>query len=141
MPAPLIVINDISGGKQTMILTNDFVQKYDDVEMICENKEHWKYNAPHTFLLVGNYEGEKDVAEVKSSMYFQEGPVKEVDINGFSNEQVILAVLTRLEAFQNSPYKCKENEDAIFHLNEALEAMYSRTCNREKRNVEGTSEI
>ncbi|MCC0696213.1 hypothetical protein IC173_11705 [Clostridioides sp. ES-S-0048-02] len=72
---------------------------------------------------------------------FQEGAIKEYGINGINNEDVILAVITRLEAFQESKYACKENEKAIEKLEECLMWLRKRTLDRQMRNIEGTSGI
>ena len=50
-------------------------------------------------------------------------------------------VMTRLESFQNSEYKCEENAEAIKHLNETIAVLRSRTNKRVARGVEGTSTI
>lgn len=48
-------------------------------------------------------------------------------------------VIRRLEGFQNSEFKCRENELAITKLEEALMWLRKRAQDREARNVEGTS--
>ena len=50
-------------------------------------------------------------------------------------------VVTRLEAFQNSDYRCEENQEAINAIYEAVDALRKRTNKRVDRGVEGTSEI
>ena len=60
------------------------------------------------------------------------------DPNGASVETVINAVKGRLEFFQDSPFACKANDVAIYHLEKALKAGESRTQDREGRDVEGT---
>lgn len=105
-------------------------------EIHHENSDEQKYNAPHHFSI-------RDVAtgDTLSLIDFQEGPIKEVGINGVHNEDLIAIVLTRLEYFQNTEYACKENEKAIEKLEEALMWLRKRTLNRQARNVEGTSSI
>lgn len=61
--------------------------------------------------------------------------------NGAFVEDVIIAALERLEAYQRSPFKCQANADAIGHLGLALEALDNRTKDREARSVEGTHEV
>ena len=99
----------------------------------CEDL--WKYNAPHHFT-VKSVDG-KDLCNIN----FQEGPIKECGVNGVSNEDLLLMVLTRLEGFQMSEYKCNENQEAILAINEALDSLRKRTMKRKTRSVEGTSEI
>jgi hypothetical protein len=72
---------------------------------------------------------------------FQEGAIKECGINGVNNEDLILMVIARLQAFQDSPYKCRENAMAITKLEECLMWLRKRTLDREAKGIEGTSEI
>ena len=67
---------------------------------------------------------------------FQNGPVPEVGVSGATNETVIAAVIHRLEIL-NAKFPCKENEDALISLKDALQALESRTRNRQQRGVEG----
>jgi hypothetical protein len=50
-------------------------------------------------------------------------------------------VITRLEAFQDSEYRCRENRVAITKLQECLMWLGKRTSDREVKGIEGTSEI
>lgn len=109
-------------------------------KLYCEKKEKWKYNAP-CYFTVGKAGCEDDCIEPIEFIRFQEGPIKECGINGINNEDAILAVITRLEAFQDSSYACKENEKAIEKLEECLMWLRKRTLDREVRNVEGTSKV
>lgn len=72
-----------------------------------------------------------------TELIFQDGPIKEYDINGVQNEDLIVCLLTRLNAFQNGPFKCRENELAINNLEKALMWLKSRTEERKSRKVEG----
>jgi hypothetical protein len=96
----------------------------------------YAFNAFHKFLVYPN-EGGAAFAEIN----FQRGPIKECGVNGVSNEDLILMVLTRLQQFQNSPYQCRENALAITKLEEAVMWLRKRTLDREARNVEGTNKI
>ena len=99
-------------------------------------EDEFKYNAPHYFEV-------HDTAtnSVLTSVHFQEGPVKEAGVNGVMNEDLIAMVLCRLENFQNSDYRCRENEHAITKLEEALLWLRKRTMGRESRGVEGTHTV
>ena len=79
--------------------------------------------------------------KILADIHFQDGPVKEAGVNGVANEDLIVMVMHRLNQFQESDYACKENEDALRHLNGALHALRSRTNKRAQRGVEGTSTI
>lgn len=72
---------------------------------------------------------------------FQKGPIKEAGVNGVMNEDLIAMVIDRIQSFQESDYKCRENAVAITKLEEALMWLRKRTDDRERRGVEGTSVI
>lgn len=99
------------------------------------HEEDFKYNAPHHFTVV-SVDGDT-VCEIN----FQEGPIKESGINGVANEDLISMVIRRLEGFQSSEFRCRENAVAITKLEESLMWLRKRTQDREVRNVEGTSEV
>lgn len=68
---------------------------------------------------------------------FQDGAVKEVGgRNGFQNEELLAILIDRMK-FLNTAFPCTENQLAIFRLESALDALESRTANREARGVEG----
>lgn len=110
----------------------NFTQKY--TKVYCE--DDWRYNAPHHFN-VETADDNRNICHID----FQEGPIKEVGVNGVSNEDLLLMVLTRLEAFQNTDYRCQENQEAIYAINEAVSSLRKRTNLRVARGVEGTSKI
>lgn len=108
-----------------------FTQNY--TKVYCEDS--WKYNAPHHFTVL-SAEG-----KILDEIHFQEGPIKEVGVNGLHNEDLLLMVVTRLEAFQNSDFRCDENQEAIDAIYEAVDALRSRTNRRINDGTEGTSKI
>jgi len=61
--------------------------------------------------------------------------------NGAFVEGVIQAAIGRLEFYQSSKFKCRENALAITKLQEALHWCQHRTADREVRSVEGTHEV
>ncbi len=72
------------------------------------HEEDFKFNAPHHFKVVSSEDdliGEKVLGQVD----FQEGAIKEHGVNGVTNEDLIAMVVTRLEHFQNSDFRCREN--------------------------------
>ena len=102
-----------------------------------EDPEHMRFNAPHNFQVVKSDRHD----EVLADIHFQEGPIKEVGVNGIYAEDLIAMVICRLEYFQKCEFACRENALAITKLEEALTWLRERTLDRERRNVEGTSEI
>ena len=104
-----------------------------------EEQKDWQHNAPHHFEVCVS-DG-TDFGHHLCAIDFQEGPIKECGVNGVCNEDLICMVIRRLEAFQNSPYNCRENALAITKLEEALLWLRKRTMDREARGVEGTNKI
>lgn len=68
---------------------------------------------------------------------FQEGPVREVGVNGTSMEVVLQVVLDRLAGYQRGPFPCIENESAFESITAALDALNERTAARREQGVEG----
>lgn len=102
---------------------------------VLEEKD-FQYNAPHTFKVV-----RKDGNESLVDIHFQEGPIKECGVNGCANEDLLIMVARRLEGFQNSEFRCRENALALTHIEEALLWLRKRTMGRENRGVEGTHTV
>lgn len=102
----------------------------------CESPMEQQFNAPHYFEVTNS-----ETEELLQAIHFQEGPIKENGVNGVANEDLINMVITRLDGFQNSPFRCAENEQAKRCLIEALGWLRSRTLQREARGVEGTNVV
>lgn len=58
--------------------------------------------------------------------------------NGAFVEDLVIAAIQRMEYYQDSKFKCRENALAITKLEEALHWMNARTKRREAQGVEGT---
>ena len=73
---------------------------------------------------------------------WQRGPLgrgeERIPPNGAFVEDIIDAVIRRIEFYQASEFACEENERALFHLQGAADALAERTQAREARGVEGT---
>lgn len=76
----------------------------------------------------------------KNSLAFtlQNGPIKEVGVNGCQVTDVI-AVAKRIIEELNKNFPCRENAMTITKLDEALMWQSKRTIDRIERGVEGTS--
>lgn len=108
-------------------------------EVYHEPASEMKYGAPHCFtVLAANGDGS---ATPLAEIHFQEGPIKEVGVNGVCNEDLISMVICRLECFQKGQFACRENALAITKLEESLLWLRKRTMGRESRGVEGTHKI
>ncbi len=86
---------------------------------------------PNAFIYVRND---------KNSLSFtlQNGPIKEVGLNGCQVTDVI-AVAKHIIEELNKKFPCRENAVTITKLDEALLWQQKRTADREARNVEGLS--
>jgi hypothetical protein len=111
------------------LLTNKYTRVFHEDEP--------KFNAPHHFEVFED-RGESLLPMRVGKVDFQEGPIKEAGVNGVMNEDLIAMVLCRLESFNNSDFRCRENSMAITKLEEALLWLRKRTMGREQRGVEGT---
>jgi hypothetical protein len=100
-----------------------------------------------TFVAVNNHDEQGHpaggtVSGVGLSIQWQNGPLGRGEDrkapNGAFVETVIAAALQRIEDYQASKFKCRENALAITKLEEALHWLNARTQAREARQVEGT---
>lgn len=60
--------------------------------------------------------------------------------NGAFVEDVLAAVIARLDFYQASEFACEENAEALMRLRAAASILDLRTQRRESRGVEGTHE-
>ena len=90
----------------------------------------------HQYKLISS-----DYGETYGSVSFQNGPIKEVRVNGCQTEDLIAICIHRLEGFQSGGLLCEENDRAIFDLISAKSWLNKRTKDRQERNVEGTDKV
>lgn len=76
----------------------------------------------------------------KVTFQIQEGPIKEVGVNGCQIDDVIEFAKNTIEGF-NKSYPCRENSVVITKLDEALLWLMKRKMDREKRGVEGVNKL
>jgi len=86
---------------------------------------------PHNFIYVRH-----DVNSLAFTI--QNGPIKEVGINGCQVNEIIAAAKIIIEGL-NKNFPCRENSMAITKLDECLMWLEKRTKDREDRGVEGQS--
>lgn len=120
----------MSGDIQRIV--NIGSKKY-TIVMSIDEKE---FNANHLFNIIRKEDG-----MILNTIKFQKGAIKEHGVNGLMNEDLIAMVIDRLQSFQDSDFKCRENAVAITKLEEALMWLRKRTQDREDRGVEGTHKI
>lgn len=82
------------------------------------------------------------VKSIGLTIDWQDGPLgrgaERKEPNGSFVETVIAAALQRIEYYNSTQFRCRENSLAITKLEEALHWLHHRTANRENRGVEGT---
>lgn len=89
----------------------------------------------------GDSIGNEEFASPDSGcIIFQNGPIKEVGVNGITHESLLAILIDRLEGFQSGPYACEDNALALMQLKLALRNLQARTMRRIERGVEGTHE-
>jgi len=97
----------------------------------------------HTYHLNPSPEPDKVIdnySEGCQTIRFQNGPIKEVGVNGITEASVIKVLIDRYEYFQsmeNGRFKTKENECVLDNLFCCLCKINQRSLDREKREVEG----
>ena len=69
---------------------------------------------------------------VLGKIHFQQGTLTEEGPNGVLNEDLLLTIIDRVESFQSSKLKCRESENALQHLYEALFWLNLRNARRAK---------
>lgn len=133
-----MALDTLSGAKKIggfgVVVMDDLREKFPDKfnESGAMNWEWFeKQIRPNNFIYL-----RKD----KNSLSFtlQNGPIKEVGVNGCQVDTVIESALLILQGFQAS-HPCRENALAITKLQEALFWLEMRTRDREVRGVEGTN--
>lgn len=75
-----------------------------------------------------------------ASFRLQNGPIREVGVNGCQIDEVIRFAQDRLREF-NKLAPSRQTQEAITHLGQALLSLAIRTADRESRGVEGTKEV
>mgnify|MGYP003578406787 CR=1 FL=1 len=100
-------------------------------------EEHW-------FDDDGNPEGGVSTG-IGFTISWQHGPLGQGAArrqpNGAFVEDVIQAVIGRIEFYEQSRFACSENAEALAALHMAAEALDRRTRDREARQVEGTHTV
>ena len=74
-----------------------------------------------------------------STIKLQDGPIKEVGVNGDQIEDLVEYCWRTLKSFNTAPHACRENSIALTKLEEAHMWLLRRKRDRELRGVEGTS--
>lgn len=107
-------------------------------QVIVQDEPNEKSKACHSYVVVP---ADNHNSLAFAHIHFQEGPIKEAGVNGCHNEDLLEIVIDRLQGFQNSEYKCRENAIALTKIEDALLWLNKRTQDRQDRGVEGTHTV
>lgn len=69
-------------------------------------------------------------------LHFQNGPIKQVGVNGINTEATLAALIHRTKMLDEK-FPCDENKMAIVMMEAALVQFQARTKDRQRRGVEG----
>lgn len=105
-------------------------------DLRASDNAHHKYEIVVTALDVLPTSEPQRIVE-KCELNFQNGGLKEVGVNGITDQALIAIVLDRLRSFNDGQFRCRENSVAITKLEEALMWLEKRGNDRAKRGVEG----
>lgn len=98
----------------------------------------------HEYKIIKQYDTPEGIGTYEQVIKFQDGPVKEVGVNGIQNEDLLSILIDRLEYLQEmngGSHACEENEDSLALLKATLRRQVIRTQCRQERGIEGTSQI
>jgi hypothetical protein len=87
---------------------------------------------------VGGYRDKSGGVPAALLIEFQNGPIKEVGVNGLTHEVLLAILADRLRCFQAGAFANEFNAEALSHIEAAQAALQARTRERMSRNVEGT---
>lgn len=110
------------------------IQKREKLNEVCAIDEKGPGGAHHDYAIVNI-----ETQEILAAVEFQRGPRKDPESrHGAIDEDLLEMVRDRLKAFQEGPYACTENAQALLHIEEALMWMNRRKEDRLERGVLGT---
>lgn len=83
------------------------------------------------------YQSNENPFFVVGDINFQNGPVKNGQFNGVTEEVILAVLIHRYESHQDGPFKCSFNHVVLEHLKQAMSVAHKRTKDRLLRAVEG----
>jgi len=130
----------------TRIIRDHQVNECNEAITISADEPDAKYgNASHCYVLsITRRFPDTEQGEPSSETWgiqFQRGPIKEVGVNGLTNEALLAVLIDRMRGFQSGPFSCQENAIVLTHLQDAQHWLLHRTRERMKRGVEGTNKV
>lgn len=100
-------------------------------------------NAPKRFVISGFDASTNPAAEAGDNLnacviLIQNGPLPEVGVNGVTAEDLLTVVAELYTSYQEGPFACEENAEALEHIQAAQAAIAKRFARREAEGTEGT---
>lgn len=125
-----------TGLARRKIMSHSINPANEKIDILVNDLPHQKSNANHRYSVLLN--GVETIA-----INFQDGPVQADGngVNGLTHEVLLAIVADRLRGFQEGPYACQENADALVHISHAIDRLHDRTKARMARGVEGTHTV
>lgn len=112
------------------------IQKREKLNEVCPIGVKGPGGAHHDYAVVN-----RETQEILAAIEFQKGPRKDPEArHGVIDSDLLEIVRDRLKAFQggNGGHACRENEQALIHIEEALMWLNRRVEDRIERGVLGT---
>lgn len=109
------------------------------ITILADDRDPECGNASHDYDIGAFSDAGRQNALTTSYIHFQHGAVKEVGLNGISDEALLAVVADRLQGFQSGAFSCRENAIALTHIETAILWLNKRTLDRMARGVEGVS--
>ena len=123
-----------------MIRKLDTIQKQENLNTVFAVDEKGNGNANHEYLVEGVlYNANGVVKKFGETIKFQNGARHIVgSTHGVLDTDLLEIVRDRLIGFQSGAFASKYNEEALYHVEKALEFMNERVMERASRGVLGT---
>jgi len=122
-------------------LTENRLGKLNETLEITVADEPGAGGACHRYDIIGHGEHIPNIGPrpFGVNLFFQKGPATELEqMNGITNEALLVVLIDRLRGFQGGPFGSRENALALTNLEQALMWLQKRTRDRLARGVEGT---
>ncbi len=126
---------NLTKGKTYVVVPNRDIQLSDSIFIVNDKGENVRYLKKRFQVSPLNF---VKTHGSKVTFTLQDGPIKEVGVNGCQIDAVLTWVRDKVKSFQDA-VPCHENEKALDHIEEALFWFEKRRRDRETRKVEGTS--
>lgn len=119
----------------------DTIQKENKLNDIYATDVIGEDKANHQYLIVKEGKKTHDLNAVVGEIQFQKGPRNSMNsINGVLLTDLLEISRDVLFSYQQGPYNCDENAEALNYIEKALECLNNRTKDRAERNVLGKYE-